>query len=62
MRQLGHLVQKDRPAVRLLEITLAGFDCSGEGPFSCPNNSESIVPSGMAPQFTAIYLLCLRAE
>ena len=32
MRQLGHLVQKDRPAVRLLEITLAGFDCSGEGP------------------------------
>ena len=31
-------------------------------PFSWPNNSESIVPSGMAPQFTAIYLECLRGE
>ena len=27
-------------------------------PFSCPNSSESIVPSGMAPQLTAIYCPC----
>ena len=33
-----------------------------KAPFSCPKSSESIVPSGMAPQFTAIYLACLRAE
>ena len=32
-----------------------------KAPFTCPNNSESIVPSGIAPQFTAMYLLCLRA-
>ena len=31
-------------------------------PFSCPNNSESIVPSGMAPQFTAIKGLCFLAD
>ena len=30
-------------------------------PFSCPNSSESIVPSGIAPQFTAMYLLCFLA-
>ena len=29
-------------------------------PFSWPNSSESIVPSGMAPQFTAMYCPCLR--
>ena len=29
-------------------------------PFSCPNNSESIVPSGIAPQFTAMNEPCLR--
>ena len=29
-----------------------------KAPFSCPNNSESMVPSGIAPQLTAIYLLC----
>ena len=29
-------------------------------PFSCPNSSESIVPSGMAPQLTAMYVPCLR--
>ena len=27
-------------------------------PFSWPNNSESIVPSGIAPQLTAIYFEC----
>ncbi len=26
-------------------------------PFSCPKSSESIVPSGIAPQFTAMYYL-----
>ena len=31
-------------------------------PFSWPKSSESIVPSGIAPQLTAMYLLCLRAE
>ena len=31
-------------------------------PFSCPNNSESIVPSGIAPQFTAIKVPCFRVE
>lgn len=31
-------------------------------PFSCPKSSESIVPSGIAPQLTAIYLECLRDE
>ena len=31
-----------------------------KAPFSWPNNSESIVPSGMAPQFTAKYFLFLR--
>ena len=31
-----------------------------KAPFSCPNNSESMVPSGMAPQLMAIILLCLR--
>ncbi len=29
-------------------------------PFSWPNSSESIVPSGIAPQLTAMYFLCLR--
>ena len=31
-----------------------------KAPFSCPNSSESMVPSGIAPQFTAIYWPCLR--
>ena len=29
-------------------------------PFSCPKSSESMVPSGIAPQFTAMYGLCFR--
>src|SRR5690606_245362 len=33
-----------------------------KAPFSCPKSSESMVPSGMAPQFTAMYLACLRWE
>ena len=33
-----------------------------KAPFSCPNSSLSIVPSGMLPQFMAKNLLCLRAE
>ena len=32
VRQLGHLVQKDRAAVGLLEIALAGLYGTGEGP------------------------------
>ena len=31
-------------------------------PFSCPKSSESIVPSGIAPQFTAMYFLCFLAQ
>ncbi len=31
-----------------------------KAPFSWPKSSESMVPSGMAPQFTAIYFPCLR--
>ena len=31
-------------------------------PFSWPKSSESIVPSGMAPQFTAMYFACLRGD
>ena len=31
-------------------------------PFSWPNSSESMVPSGIAPQLTAMYLACLRGE
>ena len=33
-----------------------------KAPFSCPKSSESIVPSGIAPQFTAINLLCFLCE
>ena len=33
-----------------------------KAPFSCPKSSESIVPSGIAPQFTAIYLPCFRLD
>jgi len=29
-----------------------------KAPFSWPNSSLSIVPSGIAPQFTAMYLPC----
>ena len=35
---------------------------SVKAPFSCPKSSESIVPSGMAPQLMAKYGPCLRAE
>ena len=31
-----------------------------KAPFSWPNSSESMVPSGMAPQLTAMYCPCLR--
>ena len=31
-------------------------------PFSWPNNSESMVPSGIAPQLTAINGLCFLGE
>ena len=31
-----------------------------KAPFSWPKSSESMVPSGIAPQFTAIYCPCLR--
>ena len=31
-------------------------------PFSCPKSSLSIVPSGIAPQFTAIYLACFLCD
>ena len=33
-----------------------------KAPFSCPNSSESIVPSGIAPQLTAIYFACFLCE
>ena len=33
-----------------------------KAPFSWPKSSESIVPSGIAPQFTAMYLPCLRRD
>ncbi len=33
-----------------------------KAPFSWPNNSLSMVPSGMAPQFTAINWPCFRFE
>ena len=60
-RQLAHLVEKQRAAVRQLETAFLRAG-TGEGAASWPNNSLSIRLSGSAPQFTLMKGLAERGE
>ncbi len=55
-RQLGHLVQKNRPAVGLLEIALASFERTRERPLLVAEQLRIDRTFG-----EWLYLLCLRA-
>ena len=48
------------PPLASLKYPLRSLTAPVKAPLTCPKSSESMVPSGMAPQFTAMYLPCLR--
>ena len=52
--KLCHLVEEQRAAVGLFEITFAGFAGPGEGSFLVPEELRVDGSSGMAPQLTAM--------
>ncbi len=53
-RQLGHFVEENSASVGFFEISLRAATAPVNAPFSWPKSSLSIVPSGMAPQLTAM--------
>ena len=62
-RQLAHLVEEERPALRLLEEAgLRAAAAPVNAPRAWPNSSLSTSSAGSAPQFTATKRRSRRAE
>ena len=60
--QFPYLIQEDSSPVRFFKIATPGLGSSGKRPFFMPEEFAVYRPLGIAPQFTAIYLLCFRCD